>query len=101
MALGLYLSLDAPCATSAALAVAQAVLPKTDWLAFDTHANFRNHPGDLCRDPGHVVNNQAIAKLMKSGPIHCNQLGHATDRGGSHTGQRAVALVRCKTAPGS
>ena len=33
MVLGLYLSLDAPCATSAALAVAQAVLPKTDWLA--------------------------------------------------------------------
>ena len=33
MVLGLYLSLDAPCATSAALAVARAVLPKTEWLA--------------------------------------------------------------------
>jgi putative transposase len=31
--LGLYLSLDAPSATSTALAVAQAVLPKTEWLA--------------------------------------------------------------------
>lgn len=33
MVLGLYLSLDAPSATSVALAVSQAVLPKADWLA--------------------------------------------------------------------
>ncbi len=31
--LGLHLSLDAPSATAAALAVAQAVLPKADWLS--------------------------------------------------------------------
>lgn len=33
MVVGLYLSLDAPSAISAALAVAQAVLPKMEWLA--------------------------------------------------------------------
>ena len=37
-----------------------------DVRAFNTHANFRNHPGDFCRDPGHFVNNQGIAKLLES-----------------------------------
>ena len=44
----------------------------------NTHANFRNHPGDFCRDPGHFVNNQDVAKLLECNLIHCNQLGNAT-----------------------
>jgi hypothetical protein len=31
-----------------------------DVRAFDTHANFRNHLGDFCRDSGYFVNNLRI-----------------------------------------
>ena len=56
---------------------------RPDVRAFDTHANFRNHPGDFCRDPGYFVINQGMAKLMESQQKPRNELGHSTtDAGG-------------------
>jgi putative transposase len=105
MVLGLYLSLDAPCATSAALAVAQAVLPKTDWLAdraIDLSWAVHGLPEIIHVDNGREFHSRAFERGCQQHGIRIEYRPPATPRFGGHIERLMGTLMgRVHAFPGS
>ena len=103
--LGLYLSLDAPSATSAALAVAQAVLPKTEWLAdraiglgWPAHGL----PEIIHVDNGREFHSRAFERGCQQHGIRIAYRPPATPRFGGHIERLMGTLMRrVQALPGS
>lgn len=105
MVLGLHLSLDAPCATSAALAVAQAVLPKTDWLADRAiKLSWAVHglPEIIHVDNGREFHSRAFERGCQQHGIRIEYRPPATPRFGGHIERLMGTLMgRVHAFPGS
>ena len=105
MVLGLYLSLDAPCATSAALAVAQAVLPKTDWLAdraIDLSWAAHGLPEIIHVDNGREFHSRAFERGCQQHGIRIEYRPPATPRFGGHIERlMGTLMTRLHAFPGS
>ncbi len=103
--LGLYLSLDAPCATSAALAVAQAVLPKTDWLAdraIELSWAVHGLPEIIHVDNGREFHSRAFERGCQQHGIRIEYRPPATPRFGGHIERLMGTLMgRVHAFPGS
>lgn len=105
MVLGLLLSLDPPCATSAALAVAQAVLPKDGWLA--DHAiplawPARGLPEAVHVDNGREFHSRAFERGCQQHGIRIDYRPPATPRFGGHIERLMGTLMgRVHALPGS
>jgi putative transposase len=103
--LGLYLSLDAPCATSAALAVAQAVLPKTEWLADRAiELSWAAHglPEIIHVDNGREFHSRAFERGCQQYGIRIEYRPPATPRFGGHIERLMGTLMgRIHAFPGS
>jgi putative transposase len=103
--LGLYLSLDAPCATSAALAVAQAVLPKTDWLAdraIELSWAVHGLPEIIHVDNGREFHSRAFERGCQQHGIRIAYRPPATPRFGGHIERLMGTLMgRIHAFPGS
>jgi putative transposase len=103
--LGLYLSLDAPCATSAALAVAQAVLPKTDWLAdraIELSWAVYGLPEIIHVDNGREFHSRAFERGCQQHGIRIEYRPPATPRFGGHIERLMGTLMgRVHAFPGS
>jgi putative transposase len=105
MVLGLYLSLDAPCATSAALAVAQAVMPKADWLADRAiELSWAAHglPEIIHVDNGREFHSRAFERGCQQHGIRIMYRPPATPRFGGHIERLMGTLMgRVHALPGS
>jgi len=105
MVLGLYLSLEAPCATSAALAVAQAVLPKTDWLtdrAIELSWAVHGLPEIIHVDNGREFHSRAFERGCQQHGICIEYRPPATPRFGGHIERLMGTLMgRVHAFPGS
>ena len=105
MVLGLYLSLDAPCATSAALAVAQAVLPKTEWLAdraIELGWAAQGLPEIIHVDNGREFHSRAFERGCQQHGICIDYRPPATPRFGGHIERLMGTLMgRVHAFPGS
>ncbi len=105
MVLGLYLSLDAPCATSAALAVAQAVLPKTEWLAdraIELSWAAYGLPEIIHVDNGREFHSRAFERGCQQHGIRIEYRPPATPRFGGHIERLMGTLMgRVHASPGS
>lgn len=105
MVLGLYLSLDAPSATSAALAVAQAVLPKTDWLAdraIELSWVAHGLPEIIHVDNGREFHSRAFERGCQQHGIRIVYRPPATPRFGGHIERLMGTLMgRVHAFPGS
>jgi putative transposase len=105
MVRGLYLSLDAPCATSAALAVAQAVLPKTDWLAdraIELSWAVHGLPEIIHVDNGREFHSRAFERGCQQHGIRIEYRPPATPRFGGHIERLMGTLMgRVHAFPGS
>ena len=103
--LGLYLSLDAPSATSAALAVAQAVLPKTEWLADRTIGlawPAHGFPEIIHVDNGREFHSRAFERGCRQHGIRIEYRPPATPRFGGHIERLMGTLMgRVQALPGS
>lgn len=105
MVLGLLLSLDAPSATSAALAVAHAVLPKADWLtdrgiglAWPAHGL----PEIIHVDNGREFHSRAFERGCQQHGIRVEYRPPATPRFGGHIERLMGTLMgRVHALPGS
>ena len=87
MVAGFYLSLDAPSATSAALAVAQAVLPKAAWLAdraIDLAWPIRGLPEIIHVDNGREFHSRAFKRGCQQHGIRIDYRPPAMPRFGGH-----------------
>ena len=102
---GLYLSLDAPCATSAALAVAQAVLPKAGWLAdraIDLAWPTHGLPDIIHVDNGREFHSRAFERGCQQHGIRIEYRPPATPRFGGHIERlMGTLMVRVHALPGS
>ncbi|WP_428390972.1 Mu transposase C-terminal domain-containing protein [Lichenicoccus sp.] len=105
MVLGLYLSLDAPSATSAALAVAQAVLPKTEWLAdrgIELAWAAHGLPAIIHVDNGREFHSRAFERGCQQHGIRIEYRPPATPRFGGHIERLMGTLMgRVHALPGS
>lgn len=105
MVLGLYLSLDAPCATSAALAVAQAVMPKADWLAdraIELSWAAQGLPEIIHVDNGREFHSRAFERGCQQRGIRIAYRPPATPRFGGHIERLMGTLMgRVHAFPGS
>jgi putative transposase len=105
MVLGLYLSLDAPCATSAALAVARAVLPKTEWLAdraIELSWAVQGLPEIIHVDNGREFHSRAFERGCQQHGIRIEYRPPATPRFGGHIERLMGTLMgRVHAFPGS
>ena len=103
--LGLLLSLDAPCATSAGLAVAQAVLPKTDWLADRTIElawPAQGLPEIIHVDNGREFHSRAFERGCQQNGVRIDYRPPATPRFGGHIERLMGTLMnRVHALPGS
>ncbi len=105
MVLGLLLSLDPPSAMSAALAVAQAVLPKQDWLmdrairlAWPVHGL----PEVIHVDNGREFHSRAFERGCQQHGIRIDYRPPATPRFGGHIERLMGTLMgRVHALPGS
>ena len=105
MVLGLYLSLDAQSAISAALAVAQAVLPKTEWLtdraiklAWPAHGL----PEVIHVDNGREFHSRSFERGCQQHGIRLEYRPPATPRFGGHIERLMGTLMgRVHALPGS
>ncbi len=105
MVLGLYLSLDPPNATSAALAVTHAVLPKAEWLAdrgitlaWPTHGL----PEIIHVDNGREFHSRAFERGCEQYGIRLTFRPPATPRYGGHIERLMGTLMgRVHALPGS
>jgi putative transposase len=87
MVLGLLLSLDPPCATSAALVVAQAVLPKQAWLmdrAIDLAWPVQGLPEIIHVDNGREFHSRAFERGCQQHGVRIDYRPPATPRFGGH-----------------
>lgn len=105
LVLGLYLSLDAPCATSAALAVAQAVLPKAEWLADrGIELSWAAHglPEIIHVDNGREFHSRAFERGCQQHGIRIAYRPPATPRFGGHIERvMGTLMARVHGFPGS
>ena len=105
LVLGLYLSLDAPSATSAALALAQAVLPKAEWLAdrgLELAWPARGLPEVICVDNGREFHSRAFERGCQQHGIQIAYRPPATPRFGGHIERLMGTLMgRVQALPGS
>jgi putative transposase len=105
MVLGLYLSLDPPSATSAALAVAQAVLPKEEWLAarrIDLAWPALGLPELIHVDNGREFHSRAFERGCQQHGIRVEYRPPATPRFGGHIERLMGTLMgRVQALPGS
>ena len=105
MVLGLYLSLDAPSATSAALAVAQAVLPKVEWLAVRAIGlawPAHGLPETIHVDNGREFHSRAFERGCQQHGIRLEYRPPATPRFGGHIERLMGTLMgRVHALPGS
>jgi putative transposase len=105
LVLGLYLSLDAPSATSVALAVAQAVLPKTEWLAdraIDLAWPAQGLPEIIHVDNGREFHARAFERGCQQYGIRIEYRPPATPRFGGHIERLMGTLMgRVHAFPGS
>lgn len=103
--LGLLLSLDPPSATAAALAVAQAVLPKDDWLA-DRAISLTwpayGLPEVIHVDNGREFHSRAFKRGCEQHGIRIDYRPPATPRFGGHIERLMGTLMgRVHALPGS
>jgi putative transposase len=105
MVVGLYLSLDAPCATSAALAVAQAVLAKAGWLAdraIDLAWPAHGLPEIIHVDNGREFHSRAFERGCQQHGVRLEYRPPATPRFGGHIERLMGTLMgRVHALPGS
>lgn len=105
LVLGLYLSLEAPSATSAALAVAQAVLPKAEWLADRAiELSWAAHglPEIIHVDNGREFHSRAFERGCQQHGIRIAYRPPATPRFGGHIERLMGTLMgRVHAFPGS
>lgn len=105
MVLGLFLSLDPPSATSAALAVAQAVLPKEDWLAdrsIELPWPTFGLPELIHVDNGREFHSRAFERGCQQHGIRIEYRPPATPRFGGHIERLMGTLMgRVHALPGS
>lgn len=105
MVLGLYLSLDAPSATSVALAVSQAVLPKADWLAdrgIELSWIAHGLPEVIHVDNGREFHSRAFERGCQQYGIRIAYRPPATPRFGGHIERLMGTLMgRVHAFPGS
>ena len=105
LVLGLYLSLDAPSATSAALALAQAVLPKAEWLAdrgLELAWPAHGLPEVICVDNGREFHSRAFERGCQQHGIQIAYRPPATPRFGGHIERLMGTLMgRVQALPGS
>jgi putative transposase len=103
--LGLYLSLEAPSATSAALAVAHAVRPKTDWLrdrGIDLPWPVHGLPEVIHVDNGKEFHSRAFQRGCEQHGIRIEYRPPATPRFGGHIERLMGTLMsRVHALPGS
>jgi putative transposase len=105
MVVGLYLSLDAPSAISVALAVAQAVLPKAEWLA-DRAIGLawlaRGLPEIIHVDNGREFHSRAFERGCQQHGIRIEYRPPATPRFGGHIERLMGTLMgRIHALPGT
>lgn len=105
LVLGLYLSLEAPSATSAALAVAQAVLPKAEWLAdrgLELSWTAYGLPEIIHVDNGREFHSRAFERGCQQHGIRVAYRPPATPRFGGHIERLMGTLMgRVHAFPGS
>jgi len=105
MVLGLLLSLDPPCATSAALVVAQAVLPKQAWLmdrAIDLAWPVQGLPEIIHVDNGREFHSRAFERGCQQHGVRIDYRPPATPRFGGHIERLMGTLMgRVHALPGS
>ena len=105
LVLGLYLSLEAPSATSAALAVAHAVLPKATWLqdrGIDLAWPAHGLPEVIHVDNGQEFHSRAFARGCQQHGIRIDYRPPATPRFGGHIERLMGTLMgRVHALPGS
>jgi len=105
MVLGLLLSLDPPSAMSAALAVAQAVLPKQDWLldrAISLAWPVHGLPEVIHVDNGREFHSRAFERGCQQHGIRIDYRPPATPRFGGHIERLMGTLMgRVHALPGS
>ncbi len=103
--LGFYLSLDAPSATAAALAVAQAALPKTSWLAdraIDLAWPAHGLPEIIHVDNGREFHSRAFERGCQQHGIRIEYRPPAAPRFGGHIERLMGTLMgRVHALPGS
>lgn len=103
--LGLYLSLDPPSATSAALAVGHAVLPKSGWLrdrGIDLPWPAHGLPETIHVDNGKEFHSRAFQRGCEQHGIRIDYRPPATPRFGGHIERLMGTLMRRVHAlPGS
>lgn len=105
LVLGLYLSLEAPSATSVALAVAQAVLPKAEWLAdrgLELAWAAYGLPEIIHVDNGREFHSRAFERGCQQHGIRIAYRPPATPRFGGHIERLMGTLMgRVHAFPGS
>ena len=105
MVLGLLLSLEAPSATAAALAVAQAVLPKSEWLAdrgIELAWPVHGLPEIIHVDNGREFHSRAFERGCQQHGIRIDYRPPATPRFGGHIERLMGTLMgRVHALPGS
>jgi putative transposase len=103
MVVGLYLSLEAGCATSA-LAVAQAVLPKADWLgdrAIEPGWLAHGLPEIIHVDNGRELHSRAFERGCQQDGIRIAYRPPATSRFGGHLERlMGTLMTRVHALPG-
>ena len=103
--LGFYLALDAPSATSAAMAVAHAVLPKTDWVrdrGIDLPWPAHGLPEIIHVDNGKEFHSRAFQRGCEQHGIRIEYRPPATPRFGGHIERLMGTLMgRVHALPGS
>jgi transposase InsO family protein len=103
--LGFYLSLDAPSAVGVAMAIAQGVLPKAEWLLRnDLNLAWAMHglPRSLHLDNGAEFHSRALKRGCQQHGVRINYRPPATPRFGGHIERlMGTLMTRVHSLPGT
>jgi putative transposase len=103
--LGLHLSFDPPSAAGVALAVAQGVLPKTEWLAgrnLDLQWSMHGVPRSLHLDNAQEFHSRALKRGCQQHGIQIDYRPPATPRFGGHIERlMGTLMTRVHAFPGT
>jgi putative transposase len=103
--LGFYLSFDAPSATGVAMAIAQGVLPKAQWLArntLDLAWPMHGLPHTLHLDNGAEFHSRALKRGCQQHGVRVNYRPPATPRFGGHIERlMGTLMTRVHALPGT